>query len=139
MSETDDRLIELLSQMNTNQLRYLSIRGDCSSDKEAAEILDISPSAIYAWPNIVKEAMQLMALDGVLVASEILRRNTPKAAAVKAAGLDSDDERIRQGAASEILDRVVGKSSQHIDITSDAPLIVVNWDSAQNGNADNPD
>lgn len=116
-SENKDRLAEIISQLNANQLRYLAIRHDCSSDDEAAKLLDIKVSTIYNWPPVVKEALNLMLHDGVIVASEILRRNATKAAAVKAAGLDSVDERIRQDSAGEILDRTMGKPTQRQELT----------------------
>lgn len=127
MSENEkDRLAEILPQLNTNQLRYLAIRHDYSSDVEAAKLLEIRVETIYDWSPIVKEALGLMLHDGVMVASEILRRNSSKAAAIKAAGLDSDEERIRQDSASEILDRTIGKPTQRQELTGKdgAPLFI---------------
>lgn len=119
-NETNPRLIEILKQLNTNQLRYISIREECASDKEAAETIGISPGTVYNWPEkaLIDEALNLMAFDGVLVASEILRRAYPKAAAVKAAGLDSDSEPIRQNVATEILDRGLGKPTQRTELAN---------------------
>jgi len=127
MSEdSKDRLAEILPQLNANQLRYLAVRHDCSSDVEAAGLLDLKVETIYSWGPIVKEALSLMLHDGVMVASEVLRRNSAKAAAIKAAGLDSADERIRQDSAGEILDRTIGKPTQRNEITGadGTPLFV---------------
>jgi hypothetical protein len=110
-----NNLSDILPQLTHNQLRYVSVRNEYSSDKEAAEALGLSPQTVWHWPDHVNEAVKLMAKDGIHVAREVLRRNTSKAAAVKVAGLDSDDEKIRQDAASEILDRQLGKPTQSQD------------------------
>jgi len=125
-NDNKDRLAEILPQLNANQLRYLAVRHDCSSDLEAANALGIKVSTIYDWPPVVKEALNLMLHDGVVIASEILRRNSSKAAAIKAAGLDSEEERIRQDSASEILDRTLGKPMQRNEISGPdgTPLFV---------------
>jgi hypothetical protein len=125
-NDNKDRLAEILPQLNANQLRYLAVRHDCSSDLEAASALGIKVNTIYDWPPVVKEALNLMLHDGVVIASEILRRNSSKAAAIKAAGLDSEEERIRQDSASEILDRTLGKPMQRNEISGPdgTPLFV---------------
>jgi hypothetical protein len=65
-----------------------------------------------------------MRFDGVIVAGEILRRSLPKAAAVKAAGLDSAEERTRQDVATEILDRHLGKPTQRSEINANVNVAV---------------
>lgn len=113
-----DRLVELLPQLTINQLRYLAICRDFPSKGEAAEAIGMKPNTIYKWPSIVDEAEMLMAGDGVLVAREIRRRAVPKAMAVKVAALDSDNEKIRQDAATEIIEWELGKAQNNVDITS---------------------
>lgn len=123
-----ERLIEILPQLNANHLRYLAIRNDCTSDAEAAGLLGLHVQTIYTWPPIVKEALNLMLYDGVIVAAEILRRNATKAAQTKAEGLDSEDERIRQDSASEILDRQLGKPTQRQELTGkDGAAILIGF------------
>jgi hypothetical protein len=53
-----------------------------------------------------------MAMDGVYTALEIRRRALPEAMAVKAAGLQSDNERIRQQVSTEIIEWELGKATQ---------------------------
>lgn len=120
--------------MTTNQLRYLSVRGECKNEKEAAEMLGLKPQTVYNWPDTVREAFELMLFDGVLVAGEILRRNLPKAAAVKVAALDSEIDNIRQHAATEVLDRGLGKPTQRQELSGPdgGAIVVVNWDDTNN-------
>jgi hypothetical protein len=61
---------------------------------------------------------------------------TRKAAAVKVAGLDSDHEKIRQDAASEILDRNLGKPTMRQEITGKAGAELTVKYIAENRNAD---
>jgi len=119
------RLEEILPQLNVNQLRYLSIRQECSSDREAATLLGLRERTIYNWDPIVKEALALMLQDGVLIATEIIKRNLPKAASIKVGGMESVSERIRQDSATEVLDRGMGKPTQHTDVTTDGEPIRV--------------
>lgn len=111
-----DRLLVILPQLTTNQLRYIVARQECATDGEAAEMIGIKPDTVYRWPELVKEAARLMAGDGVFVAREMRRRALPKAMAVKVAGLDSDDERLRQSVATEIVEWELGTATQRQEI-----------------------
>lgn len=111
MQTTDDisELDAILETLTTDQLRYIVARQEYSSKRDAAQAIDVSYSTVTKWDSKVDRAAELMALDGVHVARAILRRNLPKAMAVKAAGLESNNEKIRQDAATEIIDREMGK------------------------------
>lgn len=109
---TSDALEEALAQLTTDQIRWVIARQENPSNKEAAKAIGISVRAVYKWPPIVKETARLMAADGLATAQHVLKRSLAKAALVKAAGLDSGDERIRQAAATEIIDRAMGKAEQ---------------------------
>jgi len=115
-----DTLEKVLAVLTTDQVRFVVARQEFSTDKEAAEEIGVKPNTVYTWKHKgapIDEAVRLMAYDGIVVAREILRRNLAKAAAVKAAGLDSENERVRQGASSEILDRELGRAVQPTQIT----------------------
>lgn len=120
-----DRLLEILPQLTTNQLRYIVARQECATDGEAAEVIGVKPDTVYRWPEIVKEAARLMAGDGVFVAREMRRRALPKAMAVKVAGLDSNDERLRQNVATELIEWELGTATRKTDVTTDGKPIVV--------------
>lgn len=123
-----DRFQELLKQFNMNQLRFIVARQECTSDKEAAEMLGLSLSAVYHWPETVNEAIKLMAADGVMTALEMRRRALPKAMAVKVAGLDSESEKIRQDVATEIIEGELGKAQAKVDITGAVSVIGIGVD-----------
>ena len=103
---------------------------ESKTKREAAESIGIKPDTAYHWNATVDEAVELATSDLQAAAVGILHAANSKAAAVKVAGLDSDNERIRQDASSEILDRNMGKPTQRNELTGadGAPLIVVGWD-----------
>ena len=116
---SSDRLREILRQLSAAQIRFVVARNEAKSDKDAAEIIGISPATVKGWEEkpLIDEAVKLMAYDGVITAQEIRRRNLAKAMAVKAAGLESDDERIRQAVATEIIEWEMGKATQRNEVT----------------------
>jgi len=121
-----EQLQDALAQLSTDQIRYIVVRQGYTSDKDAADALGMKPDRVYHWPPIVKEACRLMAGDGIVVARHVLRKNLAKAALIKAAGLDSDNERISQDVAAEILDRELGKPTQRQELggPDGSPLVV---------------
>ncbi len=138
LNDTDSSaLADILKQLTITQLRFVVARNESKSDKEAAETIGISPTTVKGWDNKaqVDEAIKLMLLDGVIMARALRRRNLAKAMAVKVAGLDSEAEKIRQDAATEIIEWELGKAQGSVDITSGGkPILKVNWD-----DVDNPD
>lgn len=114
---TTDELDALCQELTVDQVRFVIARQEYSSDKAAGECLGISPHTIKDWKYRgapIDEAVKLLALDGVIVARSIFRRNLAKAALVKVAGLESEDERIRQASATEVVDRGLGRAAQSI-------------------------
>lgn len=111
-----ERLQAILAELSTDQIRFIVARQECLTIREAAEAIGIKPDTAYHWPNEVKEAVRLMAADGLMVAQHIRGRNVAKAMQVKVTGLDSDDERVRQGVATEVIEWEMGKATQGIDV-----------------------
>ncbi len=107
-----DTLETVLAQLSTDQIRFVVARHEYATDKEAALAVGMKPDTVYHWPEIVREAVRLMAMDGMVTALHLRRRNLAKAMLVKVAGLDSDDERIQQGCATEIIEGEIGKAPQ---------------------------
>jgi len=108
---------ELWQGLDHNQRRFAIAMLDSKSKKEAAEAIELRPNTVYGWNgevDTVVEMMQAQVRDATL---EILSAEGPRAAGVKVAGLDSDDERVRQASATEILDRVLGKPTQRQEVT----------------------
>jgi len=117
--DTDQSLLEtILRQLSIIQLRYVVARAECKTDKEAAEMIGISPASVKGWDNKaqVDDAVRLMIYDGVMTAKELRRRSLAKAMAIKVSGLDlEDDERLRQNVATEIIEGELGKPRQQTD------------------------
>lgn len=114
--KSKSRLSEILGCMTFDQLRYIAIRFEYATKKEAAEAIGLEPDTVYHWPKEVDEALYLIAIEAESAARSILKQNLIKAAMVKVSGLDSDDERIRQGSATEVLDRQLGKATLHQEV-----------------------
>ena len=113
-----ERISELMVQLDKDQLRFAVACLEHKSKKDAALSLDMKPDTVYRWNGEVDELVSLMALDETNSARAIRKRNLVKAMAVKAAGLDSDNEQIRQRVASELIDWELGRPTQYTDITS---------------------
>jgi hypothetical protein len=122
-----DELDAALAQLSTDQIRFVVARQDCATDKEAARAIGIKPDTVYHWPEIVKDAVRLMAGDGLTTALHLRRRALAKAMGVKVHGLDSGDERLRQAVATELIEWEMGKATQKQEVTGLAggPLRVI--------------
>ena len=119
-SDDADRLELLLDELNTNQKRFIIARQEHTTDKDAARAIDISPDTVKNWKYSgapIDEVVSLMANDGIVMALHLRRKALAKAMAVKVAGLDEPDSRLRQGVATEIIEWEMGKATQPQQIT----------------------
>jgi hypothetical protein len=112
-----DELASLLKTLTVDQIRFIVARQDCSSDAEAARVIGINKGTVSRWGDPVQRAVVLMALDGVHIAQELLRRALNEAVQVKIDGLRSRNEHVRQDVSTEIIDRNMGKPTQRQEIT----------------------
>lgn len=110
------------AQLNDVQWRYITamVENPSFSKKDVAQYIGISERTIYNWVQVapyVDEALQAARRD--LYGATLARRKQliMKALAVKASGLDSDDESIRQRVASELLEWELGKASNRTEHT----------------------
>ncbi len=108
----DEELKKLLAGFNLTQMRFLIARMDCNSNAEAAKKIGIRPATVTDWGPDIRRAMYLMKYDGVITALEMQRKALPRAMAVKVGGLESQEERIAQASATEIIERELGKPVQ---------------------------
>jgi len=99
------------------QLEWIGRRIDTKSDREASRQLGIDKDTPGRWKadgvpldEIVRTAKQ----DGVILVQRRIRADLNWAYDVKRSGLTARAESIRQGAASEILDRGLGRALQKI-------------------------
>ena len=122
-----ERIREISAQLSPLQLRFVAAMESCLSKKDAAKVVGIQPQTAYQWPQrkMIDELIELIALDVVESAKQIRKRNLVKAMAIKSAALDSDDEKIAQAAATEIIEWELGKAKQAMDLTSEGEKIVV--------------
>lgn len=132
---------DIVSQLTVDQLRFVTARLNESTDKAAAEAVGVSPDTVTYWKRSgvpIDDAVKLLAFDGIVLAFEILRKSVAEAAAIKRAGMRSDDERIQQSSSSEIMDRVMGRPTQRQEISGPegGPLVVVNWDHGATDDSD---
>jgi len=112
---TTEGFATILERLTFDQIRFIVARQHLSTDKAAAEEVGIKPDTIKKWKHRgapIDTAVRLMKLDSIALAREIRSRNLAKAMAVKVAGLDSDDDRMRQGVATEIIEWEMGKAEQ---------------------------
>jgi hypothetical protein len=109
-----DELTQILSALTVDQVRYVVARMDYPTKGEAAAAIGLKRDTVYRWPDEVERAVELMAADALESARAIRRRNVIKAMAVKVKGLDSSDEKIRQSAATELIEWELGKAAQPI-------------------------
>jgi hypothetical protein len=113
-----ERFRSILQQLSMLQLRFIVARLESKTDIEACKTIMISPNTAKAWPNKaeVDEAVNLLRYDGMATALEIRRRSLAKAMAVKAAGLDSKNESVRQKTATELIEWCLGKATQRTEV-----------------------
>lgn len=112
-----ERLHGIWSELSRNQRRFVVAMQEFPTKKEAANSIGLEADTVYRWPNIVDEAIGIFSEDVETAALAIISRSVGKAAMIKATGLDSGDEKVRQLSATEILDRVLGKPMQKQEIT----------------------
>lgn len=110
-----EQLSDIFSKLTKDQLRFVVAMQEFPTKKEAAESIGIEPDTVYRYPKEVDEACKLMALNVVESAKTLRVRALAKAVAVKLSGLDSDDEKVRQAAASEIIEWELGKAKMPVE------------------------
>lgn len=106
----------LWAELNPNQQRFAIASLEYPKKKDAAEAVGIEPNTVYKWGDHVDAAVSFMRNNAAVAALGIIETNATKAAMIKAKGLDSDSEKVRQDAATEILDRNLGKATQRSEV-----------------------
>ena len=129
---TSERFADIWAGLGHNQRRFVIAMLESKTKREAAESIGVQPNTAYKWNGDTDLAIELARADLQAAALGILHVANSKAAAVKVAGLDSDHEKIRQDAASEILDRNLGKPTMRQEITGadggPLPIAILNID-----------
>jgi len=112
-----DRLKEVLGTLSVDQMRFVAAMQHTASKKEAAEAVGLEPNTVYKWPKIVDEAILIAAKQREESAREMASKYLLKAMNVKVGALDSEDEVLRQRAATEIIEWNLGKATQKQEVT----------------------
>jgi len=119
-SVIDEDLTDIFTQLTVEQARFVVARLDSRSDREAAEKIGVAPRTVYNWPPetraLIKQAIDCYLSNVTAAALGLLRSAVLKATLIKVEDLDADDARIRQDAATEILDRVLGRPRLAVDL-----------------------
>jgi len=119
-TENSSDLAALLQRLSVVQIRFCVARCETKTDKEAAEMIGITPNVVKGWNDdktkqLVDDAVKIMTFDGVITAIELRRRHLAKAMAVKVSALDSNNEKLKQDVATEIIEWELGKATQPTD------------------------
>lgn len=120
-------LEQILTQLSVDQVRFIVSRQGYLTDKEAAKSIGIRPNRISQWKYAgvpIDEAVRLMAADGLTIALHVRKRSVAKAMMVKVAGLDSEDGKLRQGVATEIIEWEMGKAAQPTDSQVSGEIVI---------------
>lgn len=115
MGKVDD----LLQDATIEQRKWVIARLSHNSDLRAAQAVGLHRNTVGSWPNKAKldEAVMLLLTEPREAALAIIQDALTEAARIKAEGLKSKKEEVAQSAASEILDRVLGKPTQRQEVT----------------------
>ena len=111
-----------LNGLEDQRLAYVMARSKVNSDAQGHKEAGITHTTFYTWKKEERDHLnglaQKIKREIALRALMILQDATEEAARVKVGGLKSRDERVKQGVATEILDRGIGKVSDKLDVTS---------------------
>jgi hypothetical protein len=117
--ESQAEMDGVLRELSPEQLRWVVARLECNTNKEACRRARVAEATLYRWGDVVHRAVDVLARDGVRTALELRRRALAKAMLVKVDGLDSRDQRVRQQAATEIIEWEMGKAAATVDLRSE--------------------
>lgn len=116
-----DTLQTELAKLSDHRLNYVMARSKVNSDAAAYRDAGIPKASFYKWEQAERDSLNDLAMrikrETAFQAIMILQEAAEKAAQVKVDGLDARDPRIKQAAATEILDRIVGKPTQRQEVT----------------------
>lgn len=110
---------ETLEALEQSKQDYVWERSKTQNSTQACKAAHISRTTYYSWEDReeLDELANKLRADRKLRAELILESVIDKAAQVKADGLDSHKENVRQASSTEILDRLMGKPTQNTRIS----------------------
>lgn len=122
-------LDKVFDGLDERETAYVLARSECVSNSEALRKCGKSEGWLYKRDiDDLNARADELRKNKAIRASMILAEAVEEAAKVKAAGLKSRDERVKQAVATEIIDRQLGKVPQRQEITgADGGTIVVKF------------
>ena len=133
----DNLRTEIENIENDLERAYVIERSQVKTDKDGYTNAGMSKTAFYNWPTERRDYLNALArrLDTEVALQIIMELMDVgrEAAQVKAAGLQSRNEQIKQRTATEILEWIIGKATQKIDAIGkvEHSITVVEWDDEQ--------
>ncbi len=125
-----------LDQLQDLRLDYVMARSRVSTDAEGYREAGISKASFYSWPTDERDRLNQLAQqlkrETATRAMMVLQNAAEDAAKVKVSGLKSRDERIKQSAATEIIDRTIGKTEQPVSGEVNIVVTIKENDRVQN-------
>lgn len=117
-------LDEIWGDLTPPQKKYVVAYQRHTSKADAAQEIGRSASTIYSWPDRVDTAAELFSDATAELAMQELEEALVEAAMVKTQEVRNpgSTEGSQQEAASDVLDRVMGKPTQKQDIDMDATI-----------------
>jgi len=113
----------ILDQLEDNRLDYVLARSKTKSDADGIRNSGVGKTTFYGWDkeerDKLNELAQKLKRETAIRALMLLQDAVEEAATVKIQGMKSRNEHIKQNAASEILDRQLGKPTQRTEHTGD--------------------
>jgi len=115
--------------LDERETAYVLARSDAFSNNQALKVCGFSIGWLRNKDiDDLNSRAESLRKDKAIRASMILADAVEEAARVKAAGLKSRDERVKQAVATEIIDRELGKVPQRQEVTGkDGGVIVVEF------------
>lgn len=122
-----ERLGQLVSTLTAEQIRFVSARLNTKNDREAAQAIGLASSTVYNWSKTEKETInavrKLILEHAALTALAYFKRYALEAAILKVQAMLGDKnahDKFIQDAATEVLDRVLGKPRQMVEVSSES-------------------
>ena len=128
-----NELSDIFAGLDDREIAYVNARASNKSDRSALKEAGLS----YGWfaardkDNLNQRAFDLKQ-NTVLRARMILSENVARAAQIKVEGLDLRDQKMKQAAASEILDRAIGKPKDEVKLSGEiGTRVIIEYDQGQ--------
>ncbi|MCS3827429.1 hypothetical protein GGP85_002899 [Salinibacter ruber] len=123
-SAENSSLAEIWEELTPSQKRFVVAYQRHTSKADAAAEVGLAASTVYSWPDKVDHAAEMFYEETAALAMQELEEALVEAAMVKTQEVrdPGSTEGSQQEAASDVLDRVMGKPTQKQDIDMDATI-----------------